>query len=99
MSNLGSDGLQKNEHIHLRVTRGEKELLKRAAVIRHEKNLSMFILRNALELSARAVRESENLMLSDQDRNLFLKALDAPREPSNRLKKAAQIYQSLNAKL
>lgn len=60
-------------------------------------NLSAFLRLAALEKSAEIVKDSNTLVLSDRDRDIFLAALENPPEPNKNLKKAFSEYRKTNA--
>lgn len=55
-------------------------------------NLSSFIRLAALERSAEILKGSNTLILSDKDRDVFLKALENPPKPNIKLKRAFLAY-------
>ncbi len=71
--------------INLRASPEAKALIERAAALTGT-SLSSFMLQNAYEAAQRLVTQHEIITLSDQDRDAFLAALDAPAEPNEALK-------------
>jgi uncharacterized protein (DUF1778 family) len=92
MAQPSAQKIKKDNRIELRVKPEEKMLLERAAEL-NGANVSAFMLGVALRAARRHIAETENLMLSDQDRDLFLAALDSPPKPSAALKKAMRRLQ------
>jgi len=82
---------KKNTRLDLRLSLTEKELLKKAAVLKHE-SVSDYVRVIALNEAKRAVDASSSTILSEADRDLLLTALDHPPEPSEALKQAMAKY-------
>ncbi len=76
----------KNERIDLRTNDEEKKLLERAAELKHL-SLSSYIITTSLKQAKIDLDEEEVLLLSNQDRNLILAALENPPEPTEALKR------------
>lgn len=77
----------KQERMHIRIDSLSKQKLERAAAYAH-KNLSEFVLGQALHAADEVIQEHETLTLDQADWELFLSALDNPPEPNARLKEA-----------
>lgn len=81
------------ERINFRLDQNIKQVIERAAAIRGQ-SLTDFAVAT-LEREARAVvSDHEMLVLSDKDRDAFLKALDNPPAPSENLRRAAMRYKA-----
>ena len=76
----------KNERIDLRTNDEEKKLLERAAELKHL-SLSSYIITTSLKQAEIDLEEEEILLLSNQDRNRILAALENPPEPNEALKR------------
>lgn len=76
----------KNERIDLRTNDEEKKLLERAAELKHL-SLSSYIITISLKQAKIDLEEEEILLLSNQDRNCILAALENPPEPNEALKR------------
>lgn len=76
----------KNERIDLRTNDEEKKLLERAAELKHL-SLSSYIITISLKQAKIDLEEEEILLLSNQDRNRILAALENPPEPTEALKR------------
>lgn len=77
----------KQERMHIRVDSLSKQKLERAAAYLH-KNLSEFVLGQALHAAEEVIQEYETLTLDQTDWEVFLNALDDPPVPNARLKQA-----------
>lgn len=76
----------KNERIDLRTNDEEKKLLERAAELKHL-SLSSYIITTSLKQAKIDLDEEEGLLLTNQDRNRILAALENPPEPTEALKR------------
>ena len=75
---------EKMDRIDLRITREQKELLARAAALSGV-SMSSFLVNNVLDRAKRIVSESEAIVLSDRDRDLFYSLLKDPPKPNKNL--------------
>jgi uncharacterized protein (DUF1778 family) len=82
---------KKNTRLDLRLSLTEKELLKKAAVLKHE-SVSDYVRVIALNEAKRVVDASSTVFLSEADRDLLLAVLDHPPEPNEALKQAMAKY-------
>ena len=80
---------QKSERVAVRLTPAIKRALERGAEV-SGRSLSDFVIDSAYRAARRAIEDHERLHLSDQDRKVFLAALDNPPEPSQALRRAAR---------
>ena len=90
---IGVKRVKKLDRLDLRLSRGEKEHLKKAAALKHEK-VSDYVRVLVLNEAKRIVEESESITLSDRDRDLLLLTLDMPVIPNEALKKAMRDYKN-----
>ena len=67
----------RDERLNIRVTRERKALIAKAAEI-EQKNISDFVLENAVSAAEAVVADNANLRLSDKQWKKFITALDAP---------------------
>lgn len=81
----------KEDRIEFRISHEERVQFEMAAT-HLGMNLSAFLRMAALERSAKIVKESNVILLSDRDRMAFLSALENPPEPNKNLKKALSEY-------
>lgn len=82
----------KSRRIDLRVTPEQKELLERAAALQGV-SLSAYTLFHLLPIAKQELDAHERLVLSDEDRDLFLSVLENPPPLKGSLKSAIQHYQ------
>lgn len=68
---------KKNERLNIRTTAYKKDLIARAAK-KENKNISDFVLENAVSAAEAIVNDDANYTLSKDDWNAFCSALDAP---------------------
>lgn len=81
----------KVERLEARISKEQKELFQRAANIQG-RSLTDFVVSSVLDAAKRAIQEHEMMILSVQDREVFIEALLNPPESSSKLKAAAQRY-------
>ena len=70
--------------INLRTSQEIKDLIERAASMSGA-TVSSFMLQSAADVARRMLAQQEVITLSDRDRDVFLKALDNPSEPTQAL--------------
>lgn len=75
----------KDVRIDLRANTNEKNLLERAAELKHI-SLSSYILSSSLKQAQLDLIENETLILSNKDRDLVMSVLENPPEPNEVLK-------------
>lgn len=78
--------IAKEARLNLRVSQQEKELIAKAAAIKHS-TASDFILKNAYEAACGVLAEQTDFRLSGQDWQKFCRVLDAPARDVSSLKK------------
>lgn len=83
----------KQGRIELRASDMERQRLLEAATFTGM-TLSSFLRHAALEKSEIVLRSRDTITLSDEDRDLFLEALENPPKPNAYLKKAFKQYQN-----
>jgi len=79
----------KNNRIDLRVDDESKAILDRAAEVSNL-SLSAYILQVVLKQAMLDIKENETIVLSNRDRDMIMKMLDEPPEPTEALKKAME---------
>ncbi|HXF91074.1 MAG TPA: DUF1778 domain-containing protein [Candidatus Nitrosotenuis sp.] len=84
---------RKTHRLDLRLSPREKELLKKAAALRHEK-VSDYVRVIVLNEAKRLIDQNELMVLSEQDRDLLLNTLDNPPAPNQALKEAMKKFLS-----
>ena len=82
--------------LDIRLKRDAKDLIQQAADLRNE-TLTQFVVSTLSEAAQQVVAAHERTVLSNRDRDLFLKLLDAPPAPNKALKRAASRYQRQKA--
>jgi uncharacterized protein (DUF1778 family) len=75
---------EKMDRIDLRVTRDQKEVLARAAVL-SGLSMSSFLVAKALNEAKKIVSKNESIVLSNRDRDLFYSLLKNPPKPNKNL--------------
>lgn len=73
--------LLRSERIELRTKPEVKSILERAAQLRHT-TLSAYLLESALQKAQDDLRQTETLLLNEQDRDLFFSLINAPPAPN-----------------
>ncbi len=81
----------KDSRIDLRVTKEQKTLLEKAALLKGI-SLSAYTLGHLLPIAKQEIEEQEKLILSDRDRDLFMAALEKPPVLKGKLKSAIANY-------
>lgn len=81
----------KDNHIYLRVTQEQKELLERAASLKGL-SLSAYTLFHLLPAAKQDIDTHERLVLSNRDRDLFISVMENPPELKGKLKAAIDKY-------
>ena len=81
---VGMVKTEKLDRIDLRVTRDQKEVLSRAAVL-SGLSMSSFMVAKALDEAKKIVSKSESIVLSNRDRDLFYSLLKNPPKPNKNL--------------
>lgn len=84
----------KQDRIEIRTSEGERKQFEEAACL-SGMNLSEFMRRTALEKSYEIIRKNNSIILSNEDRDAFLNALEHPPEPNQKLKQAVKHYKRL----
>lgn len=84
----------KKDRIEIRTSKSERKQFEEAACL-SGMNLSEFLRRTALEKSFEIIRKNNSIILSNEDRDAFLNALENPPEPKRKLKQAVKHYKRL----
>lgn len=77
--------------LDIRLQADTKELIQQAAALRNQ-SVTQFVVSTLSVAAGDVVSEHSHTVLSDRDRDLFLKLLDDPPEPNAALKNAAMSY-------
>ena len=92
--NVDSTDRRKKSRLEARISREDKELLKRAADLQGC-SLTEFVVRSAQEAARKAIKEHQMMFLTSRDTEVFVKALLKPPAPSQKLKRAANRYKKI----
>ncbi len=84
----------KQDRIEIRTSHSERKQFEEAACL-CGMNLSEFLRRTALEKSVEVIRKSNSIILSNEDRDAFLNALENPPEPNKKLRQALKHHKRL----
>lgn len=84
----------KELRIEMRASKSERRQFEEAACLSGMK-LSEFLRRSALDKSCEIIRKSNSIILSNEDRDAFLNALENPPEPNKKLKQALKHHKRL----
>ena len=85
------DRSRKADRLEARLTPAQKDLIARAAQIKGA-TLTEFVVRSAQEAASQTIREHEVLVLRDEARDVFVKALLESPAPSKAARNAAAKY-------
>ena len=77
--------------LEIRLNPQAKEKIEQAAVISHQ-SLTDFVVSSLFRVSEEALERQRVIHLSNRDRDLFLKALEADARPNRALRKAAERF-------
>jgi uncharacterized protein (DUF1778 family) len=77
--------------LEIRLKPDAKDLIQQAAELRNQ-TVTQFVLATLSEEAGKVVAEHQQTVLTDRDRDAFLKLLDAPPKPNKALRKAAERY-------
>lgn len=84
----------RQDRVEIRTSQGERRQFEEAASLLGM-NLSEFLRRTALEKSSEIIRSNNTILLSNEDRDAFLTALENPPEPNKKLKQALKHHKRL----
>ncbi len=79
------------ERLEARISADKKSLLKNAAEL-SGRTLTDFVIDSAYKAAVHVIQEHQQLHLSVNDRDIFIRALLNPSKPSERLLKASKVY-------
>ncbi len=83
--------------LEIRLKPDTKDLIEQAAELRNQ-TITQFAITTLSEEAVKVVAEHQRTVLSNRDRDLFLKLLDTPPKPNESLRKAAEVYKERLAK-
>lgn len=81
----------RNERLEARVSADQKDLFLRAAELQG-RTLTDFVIASVHEAAVRTIEDMQSIQLTAQESRAFAEAVLNPREPTPRLKVAAQRY-------
>ena len=84
----------KENRLEIRTSLSERKQFEEAAQLLGM-NLSEFLRRTALERSVEVIRQNNSIILSNEDRDIFLDALDNPPKPNRKLREAKRHHKRL----
>lgn len=84
----------KQSRLEMRASLAERKQYEAAAILLGM-NTSAFIRWSAMEKSAEVLKQASSIVLSNDDRDAFLEALENPPKPNKALKKALKNHQKL----
>lgn len=89
---MSESGVMKQERMHIRLDSLAKQKLEKAAQFSH-KSLSEFVLSYALASANEIIEEHEKMVLTQNDWNVFLDALENPPIANTALKQAFELHE------
>lgn len=87
----------REDRVEFRASRNEREQIENAAKFLGM-SVSAYLRMVALERSRDVLKNNNEFILSDQDRDQFLEALENPPQPNKNLQKAFRDYRRLRKK-
>ena len=92
MASMKSGGApNRSERLEARIPADQKALIQRAAELQG-RTLTDFVIASAHEAAVRTINAVETIRLNEAESRAFAESLLAPREPTDRLRAAAQRY-------
>jgi uncharacterized protein (DUF1778 family) len=82
------------KRLDVRLRPEHRRLLERAALVSGQ-SLSAFTISTLVHRAEEVLARSSNIRLTDQDRDIFLNALDHPPAPNKHLKEAARLHRKM----
>lgn len=89
--------VNKGERIELRVSAADKSLFKRAQKLSGDKSFSSFIVRILKQQAEEIVANSDKIIASEKDREVFFDAVFGQAKPNQNLVEAAKRYKAINS--
>ena len=78
-----------------RLSKEQKQLFERAARLGGYRNLTDFVILTVQEKAKEIIEESEQILVSEKDSEIFFNAILNPDQPNEALTKAAKEYKEL----
>lgn len=88
------NGQQELARFDTRLPLEQKLLFERAAALGGYRNLTDFILHSVQDKAREIIAESEQIIVSQEDGQIFFEAITNPPQPNTQLKSAAAHYKS-----
>jgi uncharacterized protein (DUF1778 family) len=88
----------RNARLDVRMPSQLKELIQKAALIQGQ-SVSDFAVSILVDNARRVIQQNNRTVLSNRDRDIFLKVLDAEEKPNEALKKAAERFKARHGRL
>ncbi len=82
----------KQSRFELRLTEEEKSLLEKASQLAGYKTLSSFVVSVIREYATKIIKEKEQILKSQKEKELFFNAIFSDIEPNENLKQASKRY-------
>ncbi len=82
----------KQSRFELRLSKEEREFFERASLISGYKTFSSFVISALREQAKKIISDNEQILASQNDKEIFFNAILSNVEPSEKLKKASQKY-------
>ncbi len=82
----------KQSRFELRLSKEEKLFFEKASHIAGYKTLSSFVVSAVREFATKIIKEKEQILTSQRDKEIFFNAVFSDIEPNERLKKASKKY-------
>jgi uncharacterized protein (DUF1778 family) len=89
--------MPRQDRVEFRTSHQEREQIEKAAAFLGM-NVSAYLRMVAIERSTEVLKNNRTILLSNQNRGIFLEALENPPKPNKNLKKAVKVYQRLRKK-
>ena len=83
---------KKQSRFELRLTEEEKSLFEKASQLAGYKTLSSFVISAIREYATKIIKEKEQILKSQEEKELFFDAVFSHIEPNENLKKASEKY-------
>ena len=84
-----------NARFDTRLPKEQKRMFERAARLGGYRNLTDFVIKTVQEKAKEIIAESEQIIVSQKDKEIFFNALMYPEPPNDELSAAAEDYKKL----
>jgi uncharacterized protein (DUF1778 family) len=86
---------KKSARFDAKLTLEQKELFLQAATLKGFRSLTDFVISTVQERAYIIIKEHNTILASQKDKEIFFESLSNPKEPSDKLIKAAKQYKAL----